>query len=161
MKKDWKKIAIKAFANSEKAEKINDELLILHNELQNRLDKADILIKEMLTYFDNLVITTDFLAKHKDLIKEAQKYIFQKESQRNRAKKERTDNLQKIIIFAVKEKKDITAEQLLKHLESLVGNGIIESIVDGMIEWTGKNNKAESTPISALPSRLSRARKKI
>lgn len=79
--------------------------------------------------------------------------------QKERALQPRTDALQQIVINFVKVHNNASKRDLLKHLESLVKKGVIETIKEGVIEWTDKNGHVKDTPLKALDSRLSRAKK--
>jgi hypothetical protein len=81
--------------------------------------------------------------------------------QRALAQKPRTDALQAVILDVVRRKPAIQCNELIAQLRLQEHRGVIEAIneAEACIEWTDKKRRAKSTALSALPARLSRARK--
>jgi hypothetical protein len=80
---------------------------------------------------------------------------------RQEAKKDRTDALQGLILEALGINLKATVDDVLKALRKHERRGVIESIIDDVIEWTDKDGSAQVTQISALRYRVARARKKL
>lgn len=81
--------------------------------------------------------------------------------QRANAKKPRRDALQLLIEAIVAKNPKITVTELQDKLRLHEHGDVIETIgdTDGVIEWHDGNHPAESSPISGLKDRLSRAKK--
>lgn len=77
------------------------------------------------------------------------------------SEKDRTDALSALILEIVKEQPKIKRRELLKALEKHKGGGCIETIDEGLIEWTDFDGIVDDLPISSLKDRLSRAKKKL
>jgi hypothetical protein len=80
---------------------------------------------------------------------------------RQAAKKDRTDALGGLILKELGKHPGATEAEVLKALEKRERKGVIESITDGVIEWTDKDGSVQETRITALKHRISRARKKL
>jgi hypothetical protein len=80
---------------------------------------------------------------------------------RQEAKKDRTDALGELILEELGKHLGATEAEVLKALKEHERKGVIESIIDGVIEWTDKDGSAQDMPISALKYRILRARKKL
>jgi len=86
--------------------------------------------------------------------------VFQ-QRQREISRRDRPDGLQELLIELVRQQPDISTADALDALREAEGGSVIDHVSDGMIEWRDENNPAGETPIRALPSRLTRARKKV
>lgn len=86
--------------------------------------------------------------------------VFQ-QRQRDISRRDRPDGLQELLIELVRQQPDISSADALEALTMVERGPVIDFIGDGMIEWRDVNNPAGETPIRALPSRLTRARKKV
>ena len=73
----------------------------------------------------------------------------------------RTDALQEIIISVAEKNIDISVLNLTDKLRAMAGVGTIQDIEEQTIYWTDKNGNTQTSPISGLKDRLTRARKKI
>jgi len=99
----------------------------------------------------------------------AQQEVFRKEAlsgtvrQRERARRDRIDALQALIIGIMRRKPQTTVNEMPAELRKFQGQGVIETVQeeDGIIEWSDKRGGAKSAPFSGLKDRMSRARKKI
>lgn len=80
---------------------------------------------------------------------------------RQRGQKDRTDALGELILEELGKHLGATEAEVLKVLEKRERKGVIESIIDDVIEWTDKDGSAQETRIAALKHRISRARKKL
>ncbi|MGH8468555.1 MAG: hypothetical protein ACREVY_06135 [Gammaproteobacteria bacterium] len=79
---------------------------------------------------------------------------------RQAAQKERPDALQRLIFGIHAEHPHASAKDVGRMLEKLERGGVIESIKDGIIEWIDDAGRVQETPLTAIPKRLSRAKKK-
>lgn len=76
-------------------------------------------------------------------------------------KASKQDNLQKLIVTIVKKKPAIKSSTLLGELESYKNMGTIVDIDEEEISFISDNEKLDSSPISGLKDRLSRAKKDL
>ncbi len=77
------------------------------------------------------------------------------------AKKDRSDDLQGLIIEIMAGNLRMKPPELLEALRKHERGPIIQDIIGGTIEWLDKNQRVKDTPISGLKDRMSRARKKL
>ena len=82
-------------------------------------------------------------------------------AQQVRAKRARTDALSKLIEKILQETRAETTDEVLAQLRLNIGRGIIETVTDEGIEWTDSDGSVETSPISGLKHRISRAKKRI
>lgn len=81
--------------------------------------------------------------------------------QREIARRDRPDALQKLIIDIVIRNPDASKAEVLGALEGKCRCGVVEAFHEDLIEWTDSSGKARETPISAIKDRISRARRKL
>jgi len=84
--------------------------------------------------------------------------------QHNRASSPRLDALSRLITDHLHTNWNASTNDIKNHLFSLKGLGVIEDCDDDekAIIWSpGKNKSLKTTPYSALPSRITRCRKRI
>jgi hypothetical protein len=77
------------------------------------------------------------------------------------ASRDRPDALQELILKELRKNPKATAKEVLQALEKEKRRGVIEDIVDGVVEWTGPNGRCAETSTNNLAKRVSRARKKL
>jgi hypothetical protein len=73
----------------------------------------------------------------------------------------KTDALQMLIQSCVRQSSGISQRELLHHLKTYLGRGILRVIDNEKIEFLNYNEKLKSAPVSGLKDRLSRAKSKI
>jgi hypothetical protein len=93
------------------------------------------------------------------------KIIAQHDSQQHSksAKAPRPNALQTRIEDIVKQEPSLTWKQVLKKLEGTAAKGVVVRVNNkkGMVNWRDRSGRRGSTPVSALASRVSRAKKTL
>lgn len=94
--------------------------------------------------------------------KQLDKFI-ENEIQRKNSRKDRYNNLAKVLIGIKTDNPEWTWKEVLKDLEMMANDGheIICSVSDSVIEWVNPKGKIKETRIADLPDRLTSINKKL